>query len=289
MPPGPIADGIRANKVVCLSEFHADAWRLPREVVAIIGNGVDLALYWGSETMPRDENRVLWTANPDRGLPLAAKIFVEEILPRWPDLELHVYGRSSVYGWPPENEGPFIPRIEHLRNSHIVMHDPLTKAGLANELRRAWAWFYPTWWPETYCIAALEAQAAGCPVIASPYAALNETVEGGILTYDFVNAFSQLRNKNRWEKLSEAGKEHAKARDWSNRADQWIALIEETIAASATATEATSPKPQPSATPPTTLVPETPAVKEASAPIIPPPVPEPELVTEGGDNAEPQS
>jgi glycosyltransferase involved in cell wall biosynthesis len=95
---------------------------------------------------------------------------------------------------------------------------------LAKELKSSWAWFYPTTWPETYCIAGLEAQAAGTPIVAPPYAALNETVKGGILTHDFLNGFSQLRNKRRWEKLSLAGIEFAKENTWMHRADEWVEL-----------------------------------------------------------------
>jgi glycosyltransferase involved in cell wall biosynthesis len=195
--------------------------------VRIIGDGVDLSLFQGSDAV-RNENILVWTSNPDRGTALAAKIFAEYILPKWPDLELHIYGRAAVYGWPPESEGPYLPREEHMTN--VFIHEPLTKAGLAKVLRESWALFYPTYWPETYCIAALEAQAAGTPVVASPYGALIETVQGGVLSYDFPNAISQLRNKNRWEKLSQAGKEFAATRDWDLVADDWITVMEEELA-----------------------------------------------------------
>jgi glycosyltransferase involved in cell wall biosynthesis len=37
-------------------------------------------------------------------------------------------------------------------------------------------WLYPTWFSETSCITAMEAQAAGLIVVTSPIAALKETV-----------------------------------------------------------------------------------------------------------------
>ena len=222
--PNVFPGSLRCDKIVCLSEFHASYWQSDPGSLRIIGDGVDLSLFQGTETV-RNENVLVWTSNPDRGMALAAKIFTEHILTRWPDLELHFYGRASVYGWPPENEGPYLPRPEHMTSVYI--HEPLTKAGLAKMLREAWALFYPTYWPETFCIATLEAQAAGTPVIASPYGALNETVQGGVVTYDFVHAINQLRNKNRWTKLSEAGKEFAARCDWDTRADEWLSLIEE--------------------------------------------------------------
>lgn len=211
------------HKAVFLSQFHRSYWGLMDEQTCIIGNGVDLSLFQGAP-VERDENKLVWISNPDRGLPLAAKIF-QDVRKRWPDLELHVYGRSAVYGWGPEVEMPYLPRLEHLEN--VIMHEPLNKAGLATVLREAWALFYPSFWPETYCIAALEAQAAGTPVISVPLGALLETVKGGVLTYDILNAVSQLRNKSKWQKESEQGLEFARTRDWSTVADEWLALIQE--------------------------------------------------------------
>lgn len=219
-----MTQGIYAHYLVGLTEFHVRHWNVPPDHTRIIGNGVDTSLFAGPE-IPRDENKLVWTSNPERGLPIAARIF-QEIRKRWPDLELHIYGRSAVYGWGPGDAGdewPYLPREEHMEN--VFLHEPLNKSGLAKVLREAWAWYYPSWWPETYCIAALEAQAAGTPVISVPEGGLVETVKGGVLTYDFLNAVSQLRNKARYQKLSEAGKQFALALDWDVRADQWLKVI----------------------------------------------------------------
>lgn len=211
---------INAHRVVAISQFQFDQWHLPSESCEIIGDGVDNC-FFGPEIV-RNENKVLWVSNPDRGLPLACKIF-QEIRKRWPDLELHVYGRSSVYGWPAEVESPFLPRYGEREN--VIMHDPLPRYALSMEMREAWAVFYPTYWPETYCMSTLEAQAAGTPVVASPYGALCETVKGGVLTYDFLNGISQLRSKRRWSKLSTAGVEWAKQCTWDVRAQQWTDMV----------------------------------------------------------------
>ena len=211
---------VAAQHGVLLSQFHAKFWGLPAESYTIIGNGVDNALF--RPGAQRNENVLVWTSNPDRGLALAAKIF-QEIRKRWPDFELHIYGRASVYGWGPEGENLYMPRPEHMEN--VFVHESLNKIGLAKVLCEAWAWFYPTYWPETYCIAALEAQAAGTPVLSVPYGALPETVIGGVLTWDLLNGVSQLRNKSKWQKESEAGLKFAQTRDWDNVADEWLALM----------------------------------------------------------------
>jgi glycosyltransferase involved in cell wall biosynthesis len=210
---------------VGVSKYQTDLWQFTGDIPrAVIGDGVDMIQMDNIREQVRNPNKVIWSSNPDRGLPLAARIF-QEIRKRWPTLELHVYGRSAVYGWTDDIESIYLPLPEHMEN--IVLHDPLPRIALFKELKTAWAWFYPTWWPETFCMAALEAQAAGCPVIASPYGALNETVKGGILSYNYLNAFSQLRNKRKWQKLSDAGVEWGRQNSWDLRAQDWEEALDE--------------------------------------------------------------
>jgi glycosyltransferase involved in cell wall biosynthesis len=213
-----------------LSRFQAAYWGWSPEnpvPFAFTSDGVDLAAIGTPLPLEeRDPNKLIWTSNPDRGLAIAAHI-LQDIRKRWPKMELHVYGRASVYGWHPEAEAPFLPRDQDTQG--IVLHESLPRHKLYEELKTSWAMFYPTHWPETFCMASLEAQACGTPVIASPFGALSETVKGGVLTYDFLNAVSQLRNKARWRKLSQAGREWAERFDWELVAKQWVEYFEELL------------------------------------------------------------
>lgn len=219
---------IKAHHVVCISEYQRECWKFNPDnpFLHVIGDGVDLSLFAGRER--RDPNRLVWISNPDRGVYLACKIFREQIVPRWPDMEFHIYGRYSIYGWTPQSELPFLPPPSWI-GENIFLHEPLPSLGIARELMKAHASFYPTFWPETFCMAALEAQAAGTPVISNLLGALAETVKGGILGNDFVNAISQLQNKSRWEKLSTAGKEQAAKFSWAQIALQWETFMEEAL------------------------------------------------------------
>ena len=217
----PMATGGK-TKIVFVSEFQrVEGWRFADDGnYTIIGNGVDLSLFEPHKNVVRDKNKLIWISNPDRGLAMAAKILHDQLLPSWPNLELHVYGSAEVYGYHASVDIPHLPRPEHRRK--VFMHKSLNRRALAKVLSESWAMFYPTFWPETYCMAALEAQAAGCPVIAPPLAALNTTVKGGILGYDYKNAISQLRNVKKYKSLSDKGREFASTRDWEHRAVQWI-------------------------------------------------------------------
>jgi glycosyltransferase involved in cell wall biosynthesis len=223
MPHGGVSD-IPVHAIFAISQFQAEAWKVRGRGVFVTADGVDLDVFRSSPLEERDQNALVWVSNPDRGLPLAARIF-QNLRKRWPELTLHVYGRSSVYGWDAQTEMPFLPQPEQMEN--VVLHDPLPRAGLAEVLRHSWAMFYPTWWPETFCMAAMEAQACGTPVICPPAGALPESVQGGIIGYDFLNAVSQLRNPARWRKLSELGVEWAQNFGWENIAAGWCEIFEE--------------------------------------------------------------
>jgi len=214
---------IAANAVFSISEFQGRAWHLPPQAEWRTRNGVDPSVFYFDPREVRDPNMLVWASNPDRGLPLAAKIFQQARL-RWPDLELHVYGRSAIYGWAPETETPYLPLPEHME--HVYMHEPLPRPKLAAVFRQAHALWYPTYWPETFCITAMEAQACGLPVLCSPEGALSETVVGGIVSNDFLNSLSQLRNYNRWQRLSQDGKEHSRGYHWDDIAGEWLQFFE---------------------------------------------------------------
>jgi glycosyltransferase involved in cell wall biosynthesis len=63
----------------------------------------------------------------------------------------------------------------------VVYHDRVGQDELAKAFLEAKVWTYPTWFTETFCITAIEAQAAGCIPVTSALAALNETVHHGFL------------------------------------------------------------------------------------------------------------
>src|SRR3990167_2307913 len=217
---------LQGDKIVFLTQYHIAQYPIDAEAAKrcfVIGNGVNLGDFLNNVPLAeREPGKMLWTSNPDRGLHVAARI-LQELRQKWPELTLHIFGRASVYGGGQEAEAPFYPRAEDTEG--LVVHEPVSKAALAQELKKAWCLFYPTTWPETYCIATLEAQAAGTPVIAAPYGALTETVKGGLLAYDFEDAIAQLRNPDVWNQLSTEGRKFAAQCDWLNRAKEWEVMI----------------------------------------------------------------
>ena len=220
---------LTCDKAVFLSKYHEERMLQGLDIKGayVVGNGVNLADYEGYVPLAdREPGKMLWTSNPDRGLHVAARI-LQNLRKRWPELSLHVFGRAAVYGWDQGQEAPYYPAAEDMEN--VFFHEPVSKTELAQELKQAWALFYPTTWPETYCIATLEAQAAGTPVISVPFGALPETVKGGILDYDFEEAVKDLRHIEVWDRFSKDGIKHASTRDWNDRAREWEDMLAEEV------------------------------------------------------------
>lgn len=180
----------RFDRILCLSQWHKAFFRssyapggvsiIPEAKVVVTRNGVDLTRFDGEET--RVPHRAIYSSSPDRGL-LAAVLAWPKVRERVPDAELHAF--YGFYNWEESakqaNDQASLGAIAHLKQlcrttKGVVMRDRVNQRELAREFMRAGVWLYPTWFSETSCITAMEAQAAGCRIVTSPIAALTETV-----------------------------------------------------------------------------------------------------------------
>ncbi len=181
------ARGLRLDRVLCLSQWHADVVRgnypfLHPSQVLVTRNGIDLSRFSGS--VPRNPHRMIYSSSPDRGLQTAITSMVA-IRERVPDAELHVfYGfktwEASARANGAQDQIAIIALLRRLieegRHHGVHFHDRVDQARLAREFMSSGVWGYPTWFTETSCITAMEAQAAGLRIVTSPIAALPETV-----------------------------------------------------------------------------------------------------------------
>lgn len=168
--------GHRAPVIVAVSEWLRQCFvryaRWPDDAVWAIGNAIEPTLF-----SPRDRQttgggrlRVAFTSVPERGLsPL-----IEQIMPMiWralPGVELHVFSYQPLERY---------RSLHAASNGRVMFRGGLRQPDLARELTEFDLWLYPTDFPETSCIAAMEAQAAGLPVVTSRRFALRETIHDG--------------------------------------------------------------------------------------------------------------
>ena len=227
------------DRIYAISHWQRDVWSrhfsIPAERFFLTRNGVDLKLFRPAEK--RNRNRLIYASRPDRGLNILLKLF-PCIRQQVPDAELHVY----TYQLPDDNlEDPIWQQV---RQPGVFVRMGLPKAALAEEMATARLMVYPSTWRETSCIAAIEAQAAGTPIVASTLAALSETVADGVsgrlvpgdpntdeFGRQFVAAVVDLMNNDEaWQRLSNGARSRVELLyDWDILAKEWITEIQRLV------------------------------------------------------------
>jgi glycosyltransferase involved in cell wall biosynthesis len=122
---------------------------------------------------------IAYTSTPFRGLNLLLQLF-PRIQARVPGVRLRVFSSMRVYQVSDgDDEREFGFLYEACRTMHNVEYcGSLSQPELARELRNVALLAYPNIFPETSCIVAMEAMAAGCLIVTSDLGALAETTAG---------------------------------------------------------------------------------------------------------------
>ena len=203
----------------------------------VIGNGLTPAfenMFASSQELLKiKENRAAYTSTPYRGLlPL---LNVMDGMRQ--ETELDVFSSMRVYQRDDDDYAELYRRAA--QNPRIHCHGAITQAALAQRLRRAAFLAYPCVFAETYCLAALEAMAAGMKVISTRLGALEATTMGyadlipvGTASGDdLVPAFRKAMEKNiaefqahseAWaEKMFEQASAVNRECSWAVRAKIW--------------------------------------------------------------------
>lgn len=179
------------DHIVGLSAWHRQNLRMHHpfaaDKVICIGHGFDRAYF--AETLSR-ELRVISTCQPERGVDVLLELW-PAVRARVPEAELvccHSPYYDFVDAWN-ERVAPHRRQVSVLaRQPGVRLLGPLPRTQLAQLLLGSRVYAHPSWetplgkrFHETFCISALEAQAAGLWTVASAWGALPETVRVGAL------------------------------------------------------------------------------------------------------------
>jgi glycosyltransferase involved in cell wall biosynthesis len=233
------------DRFLAVSDWHArtlcEESGFPFEKSYVIRNGVNLEHFEGAEL--RNRKRLFYSSNPRRGLQFIPELYAE-LAKRHADLELHIYSALDTYDQHRPMNGPevvhsseMIARLNQLPG--CVIHGSQLQKNLAREFMKSGLLFYPNIYLETSCITAMEAIAAGCPVVTSEAGALPETIQncgftipGVPGTSEYSTAFVEaadliLSNEELWNKMSSEARERAfREFSWEQCADRFEKLLE---------------------------------------------------------------
>jgi len=181
--------------IITLCNTHAEYFRkkhLPESlyhIVKVIGNGVDLDRFHDLNEKRKIKNRFIYSSCPTRGLEYLLEIWndIKKIIP---DAKLHIYSDfDNNYAQKFESIQKLGKEIKTKKYTErdIVYCGRVDQNKLAKEIMLSEYWLYPTAFPETYCITALEMMAGGVTPICSDYWALSEIIgkERGYMLKNF--------------------------------------------------------------------------------------------------------
>jgi glycosyltransferase involved in cell wall biosynthesis len=243
---------VKADKVVTVSKWQTDIikeiFKVPEKQIEIKSNGVNLALF--NQDISRKNQKLMYTSAPDRGLDLLLVIF-PELKKIFPELELHIYSSFSSWGKNDLEYKEIEQEVfEHVNQPGVFQHKPLPVHLLARELQSSYLWLYPNhpapdtyFFAETFCISALEAQAAGLPVITSNRGALPEIVvqdktgsliEGDPYSQEYKDKFilattTLLNDQKLWQQYSEQALNWAEKFSWPVIAGEWQEFLQKLV------------------------------------------------------------
>lgn len=212
-------------------------------------NGINRKFYENNE-YKREIGRLVYTSTPFRGLDVLLDIF-PRIKTKIPYAELFIYSSMSVYGMSEEEDRRMHgPLYDKCNQPGVYLKGSIPQDRLAEELKKSYLMAYPNHFAETSCIAAIEAQAAGLPVVTTQLGALSETVinnktgvciPGNSRSQDYQDRFVRevvhlIKNQDRWNEMSSTAHHRVMekyswdmiAREWDEEFDREIREINKT-------------------------------------------------------------
>lgn len=133
---------------------------------------------------PNERINLIYHTTPHRGLEILVPVF-EHLAQRHPNIYLDVYSSFNIYGWGHRDE-PYQQIIDRCKNHpRINYHGSVPNHEVREALKKAHLFAFPSIWPETSCIAAIEAMSAEVGIVCPDFAALPETTMGNALMYRF--------------------------------------------------------------------------------------------------------
>jgi len=167
-------------------------FKIPESKSIVIRNAIEKIEF---QEKPKDKINLIYHTTPWRGLKHLLKVFKD--LNR-NDVELTVCSSMTIYGKKFDDVyGEKYERIfEECRNTKNVNYLGFVENNKIIELlKKTHIFSFPSIWPETSCISAIESMAAGCEVVTTNLGAIFETCSpfGNLISFD--RNFDKMKKK----------------------------------------------------------------------------------------------
>ena len=215
---------------VCLTEWHKNLYShvYPQLINKIhtINNGIEVTLFpsLNSKLNNKIPNRFIYSSRPERGLNKVLELW-PQILEKMPNATLVV----ASYGNFPSSDGEQLMKQTMDKYESIRFLGKLNTSQLYEEMYLSDYWLYPTDWPETSCITALEMLMNEVICVYYPEAGLVNTIDRygiQVAPSSEIDAIVSLTNEeDKKARMREEGKKYAESCSWLNRAKIWNNIL----------------------------------------------------------------
>ena len=196
-------------------EKHVYQFKVPENKSLVIRNAIEKINF---QEKPKDKINLIYHTTPWRGLSNLLKIFKNLNLP---NVELNVCSSLKIYG--KKFEDVYAQKYQNIfddckSTKNVNYLGFVDNENIIKLLKKTHIYAFPSIWPETSCISAIEALSAGCEVVTTNLGALYETC----------SPFSKLvgfdRNLNNLEKKYEKALQDSIENFWSSKNQKKLAL-----------------------------------------------------------------
>jgi len=216
----------RIDGCICLTNWHRNLFLTKYPILKdklddIINNGIITELF-KYPCNNKTANKFIYSSCTERGL--------EKILDLWSDIIIRIPNATLVIST--YNPFPRDDKEEKIKEKidtypSITHLGKLTKSELYEEMSSSEYWLYPTNWPETSCITAMEMLMSEVICVYYPIAGLVDTINNNGIQIKDGNEIESIMKLTTEEKtnIRQKGKEYALSCSWADRAKIWDKLI----------------------------------------------------------------
>ena len=240
-----ILEDERLKAIICVSKWQVEHINLKRAetlgyipsnsntYIQVISNAID-PNDWENINVPKVPNSFIYSSATDRGL--------EDLIKMWPAIKHAIPDATLNVCTPPYSEAwgynPAHPK-------GVTWLGALPPKKLYEQISKSEYWVYPSKYPETYCISAVEMMLGGVKICSTNTGNLDALLNGrgaifdsgqmiGDIQTDMVNAV--MRDNGachddkayhyKWYKQTMENKKWVMEQTWENRVHEWLMVLE---------------------------------------------------------------